>query len=117
DPRLLRGRGRFVDDLTFPGMLHAQIMRSPHAHARVRAIRTEAARALPGVVAVFTGADMAADGLGPIRPIWEVRSPDGRPMAEPPRWALARGAVRHVGEAVALVVAETRHTAADAAEL
>jgi carbon-monoxide dehydrogenase large subunit len=59
---------------------------------------------------------MAADGLGPIRPIWEIRSPDGRPMAEPPRWALARGTVRHAGEAVALVVAETRHQAADAAD-
>ena len=116
DPRLLRGRGRFVDDLTFPGMLHAHLVRSPHAHARVRAIRTEAARAMPGVVAIFTGADMAADGLGPIRPIGEIRSPDGRPMAEPPRWALARGTVRHAGEAVALVVAETRHQAADAAD-
>ena len=116
DPRLLRGRGRFVDDLTFSGMLHAHIVRSPHAHARVRAIRVDAARTMPGVAAIFTGADMAADGLGPIRPIWEIRSPDGRPMAEPPRWALARGTVRHVGEAVALVVAETRQQAADAAE-
>jgi carbon-monoxide dehydrogenase large subunit len=116
DPRFLAGRGRFVGDLVFPGMLHAHIVRSPHAHARVGAIGTAEAAGAPGVVAVFTGADMAGDGLGPLRPIWEVRSPEGRPMAEPPRWALARGIVRHAGEALAVVIAETREAAADAAE-
>ena len=70
----------------------------------------------PGVVAVFTGADMAADGIGPMRPLWIIRSRDGSPMAEPPRFALARDKVRHVGEPVAAVIAETPAQAADAAE-
>ena len=61
----------------------------------------------PGVVAVLTGADMAADNIGPMAPLWAIKSADGKPMAEPPRWALARGTVRHVGEAVAAVIAET----------
>ena len=66
-----------------------------------------AAAASPGVVAVLTGADMAADKVGPMAPLWAIRSSDGKPMAEPPRWALARGTVRHVGEPVAAVIAET----------
>jgi aerobic carbon-monoxide dehydrogenase large subunit len=71
---------------------------------------------MPGVVAVFTGADMAADNVGPMAPLWSIRSADGSAMAEPPRWALARHTVRHVGEAIAAVIAETRAQAADAAE-
>ena len=113
DRRFLTGRGEFVADLAIPGALHAVLVRSPHAHARIRAIDAAAAT---GTVAVLTGADMAADGVGPMRSIWTIRSKDGRPMAEPPRWALARGRVRHVGEPVALVVAETRGAAMDAAE-
>jgi carbon-monoxide dehydrogenase large subunit len=113
DWRFLTGRGEFVADLAIPGALHAVLVRSPHAHARIRAIDTSGAI---GVVAVLTGVDMAADGVGPMRSIWSVRSKDGRPMAEPPRWALARGRVRHVGEPVALVVAGTRAAAMDAAE-
>jgi carbon-monoxide dehydrogenase large subunit len=113
DWRFLTGRGEFVADVAIPGALHAVIVRSPHAHARIRAIDASGAT---GAVAVLTGADMAADGVGPMRCIWPVRSKDGRPMAEPPRWALARGRVRHVGEPVALVVAETRAAATDAAE-
>ena len=66
-----------------------------------------AAASEPGVVAILTGADMAADHVGPMMPLWAIKSADGSPMAEPPRWALARGTVRHVGEAVAIVVAET----------
>jgi carbon-monoxide dehydrogenase large subunit len=91
-------------------------VRSPHAHARV--VRFDAARSttMAGVAAVLTGADMAADRVGPMTTLWPIRSSDGRPLAEPPRWALARERVRHVGEPVALVVAETLAQALDAAE-
>jgi carbon-monoxide dehydrogenase large subunit len=103
-----------VDDLALPGALHCAIVRSPHAHARLAAIDVAAAARLPGVVAVLTGADMAADGVAPMRSLWRIRSKDGQPMAEPPRWPLARDRVRHVGEAVALVVAESAAAAHDA---
>ncbi|MGA7488364.1 MAG: xanthine dehydrogenase family protein molybdopterin-binding subunit, partial [Xanthobacteraceae bacterium] len=116
DHRLLTGRGRFVADIALPGALVCVILRSPHAHARIRAIDASAAQAGPGVVAVFTGADMAADGMAPMRPLWAIRSRDGSPMAEPPRFALARETVRHVGEPVAAVIAETPAQAADTAE-
>jgi aerobic carbon-monoxide dehydrogenase large subunit len=112
----LRGGGRFVADIAVPGELHCVIVRSPHAHAHIRAIDAAPAARMPGIVAVLTGADMAADGVGRMAPLWAVRSADGRPMAEPPRWALARNTVRHVGEPIAAVIAETREQAADAAE-
>jgi carbon-monoxide dehydrogenase large subunit len=115
DRRFLTGRGRFVADIDLPGALACALVRSPHAHAAIRRIDT-AAMASPGVVAVFTGADMAADGMAPMRPLWLVRSRDGSPMAEPPRFALARERVRHVGEPVAVVIAETLAQALDAAE-
>src|SRR5215831_5666203 len=79
DPRFLTGRGRFVADIALPGMLHCVLVRSPHGHARIRSIDTAAAGAMPGVVAVLTGADMAADGMAPMRPLWLVRSRDGSP--------------------------------------
>jgi carbon-monoxide dehydrogenase large subunit len=116
DRRFLLGRGRFVADIDVPDALHLVLVRSPHAHARISAIDTAAAAASPGVVAVFTGADMAADGVKPMRPLWIIRSRDGQPMAQPPRYALARGTVRHVGEPVAAVIAESREKATDAAE-
>jgi aerobic carbon-monoxide dehydrogenase large subunit len=116
DRRFLLGRGKFVADIELPGALDCVLVRSPHAHARIRAIDVSAAIAMPGVVAVFTGADMAADGVLPMRPLWVIRSRDGNPMAQPPRYALARGSVRHVGEPVAAVIARTRDAAADAAE-
>ena len=116
DRRFLLGRGRFVADIELPGALHCILVRSPHAHARIRKIDTAAAAAAPGVVAVFTGSDMAADGVLPMRPLWVIRSRDGSEMAQPPRYALARGTVRHVGEPVVAVIAETREAAADAAE-
>jgi carbon-monoxide dehydrogenase large subunit len=116
DRRFLTGRGRFVADIDLPGTLACVLVRSPHAHARIRAIDTAAAIAMPGVVGVFTGADLAADGMAPMRPLWAVRSRDGSPMAEPPRFALARELVRHVGEPVVAVIAETLAQAADAAE-
>jgi carbon-monoxide dehydrogenase large subunit len=116
DDRLLRGRGRFVADLAIPGALHCVFLRSPHAHARIERIEIAPAQRMPGVAAILTGADMAADGVGPMKTLWPLRMADGRTMNEPPRWALARGAVRHVGEAVAAVFAESHAEAADAAE-
>ncbi|MEA2927523.1 MAG: aerobic carbon-monoxide dehydrogenase large subunit, partial [Alphaproteobacteria bacterium] len=114
---MLRGQGCYVADIALPGELHCVLVRSPHAHARFRNIDSAAAALLPGVVAVFTGADMAADRVGPMTPLWAIPAADGKPMAEPPRWALARATVRHVGEAVAAVVAATRDAAQDAADL
>ena len=117
DQKFLRGQARFVADITLPGELHCVLVRSPHAHAEIRRIDVGAAARQPGVTAVFTGADMAADNVGPMAPLWAVTSADGAPMAEPPRWALARDRVRHVGEPVAVVLAETLAQARDAAEL
>jgi carbon-monoxide dehydrogenase large subunit len=117
DPKFLRGQGCYVADITLPGQLHGVLVRSPHAHARIRNIETAKAATLPGIVAVFTGADMAADKVGPMAPLWAIQSADGKPMAEPLRWALARGTVRHVGEAVAAIIAETPAEAQDAADL
>jgi len=116
DKRFLTGHGRFVADIELSGTLACALVRSPHAHAAIRRIDASAARAAPGVVAVLTGADMAADGMAPMRPLWVVRSRDGSPMAEPARFALARETVRHVGEPVAAVVAATLAQAVDAAE-
>ncbi|TMJ71754.1 MAG: xanthine dehydrogenase family protein molybdopterin-binding subunit, partial [Alphaproteobacteria bacterium] len=79
DRRFLTGRGRFVADIELAGALVCVLVRSPHAHAAIRRIETSAARASPGVVAVFTGADMAADGMAPMRPLWVIRSCDGSP--------------------------------------
>jgi aerobic carbon-monoxide dehydrogenase large subunit len=92
-------------------------VRSPHAHAAIRTIDLSRARSAAGVVAVFTGADMETDRVGPMRALWAIKSADGKPMAEPPRWALARGRVRHVGEPVAIVIAQSRAQSLDAAEL
>jgi carbon-monoxide dehydrogenase large subunit len=116
DRRFLTGRGEFVADLSVPDALHCTIVRSPHAHARIRSIGAGRAASGPGVAAVLTGADVAADGIGPMRSLWAIRSHDGAPMAEPPRWALARERVRHVGEPVAIVLAETLAAALDAAD-
>src|SRR6516164_8632379 len=116
DKRFLTGRGRFVADIELSGALACALVRSPHAHAAIRRIDAAAALAAPGVVAVLTGADMAEDGVAPMRPLWVVRSREGSPMAEPARFALARETVRHVGEPVAAVVAATLAQALDAAE-
>ena len=114
---MLRGGGRFVADISVPDELHCVLVRSPHAHAIIRKIAPARARSAPGVVAIFSGADMATDAVGPMRSLWAIRSSDGSAMAEPPRWALARDRVRHVGEPVAAVIAETLERALDAAEL
>ncbi len=116
DRRFLLGRGRFVADVGVPGALHCVLVRSPHAHARIREIDASTAMTSPGVVAVLTGNDMAADGIKPMRPLWIIQSRDGSPMAEPPRHALARGIVRHVGEPIAAVIAESCDQAMDGAE-
>lgn len=116
DRRFLTGRGRFLDDLSLPGALHCAFVRSPYAHAAILDIDTAGASAMPGVLAILTGADMAADGVGPMSCAWAIESVDGMPMPEPPRWALARDTVRHVGEPVAVVLAESGLLAADAAE-
>jgi len=116
DPKFLRGQGCYVADISLPGELHCVLVRSPHAHAWIRNIDHTTSAAMPGVVAVLTGADMAADKVGPMAPLWAIQTSDGKPMAEPPRFALARGTVRHVGEAVAAVIAETRAQAQDAAD-
>jgi carbon-monoxide dehydrogenase large subunit len=116
DLRFLTGTGQYVADLAFEGELHCAFVRSPHAHARIDGVDTHAAAAAPGVVAVLTGADMAADRIGPMAPLWRIPGAHGTKMNEPPRWTLARDRARHVGEPVALVVAATRHHALDAAE-
>jgi len=117
DVKFLTGQGQYVSDLRFEGELACAFVRSPHAHARIRSIDTRAALAASGVVAVYTGADMAADRVGPMIPLWRIPGVNGTQMNEPPRWALSRGTARHVGEPVAMVVATTRHEALDAAEL
>jgi len=116
DLRFLSGRGHYTDDINRPGQTYAWFLRSPHAHARIRAIDLAAARAMPGVIAIFTGEDMAADKIGGVPCGWQIHNKDGSPMAEPPHPVLAQGKVRFVGDAVALVVATTRPQARDAAE-
>jgi carbon-monoxide dehydrogenase large subunit len=116
DRRFLTGRGNYTDDINRPGQTYAWILRSPHAHARIRSVNTDAAKAAPGVVAVFTGADMAADGVGGLPCGWQIHNKDGSPMAEPGHPPLAVDKVRHVGDQVAIVVAETKDQARDAAE-
>jgi carbon-monoxide dehydrogenase large subunit len=117
DQRLLCGHGRFNDDVSLPGQAHAVIVRSIHAHARIGRMDTAAARAGAGVLAVFTFEDLARDRLGTMRMTLKRKRPDGAPMFAPPHRGLAEGRVRYVGDPVALVVAETRAQAEDAAEL
>jgi aerobic carbon-monoxide dehydrogenase large subunit len=117
DAKFLRGLGCFVADITLTGELHCVLVRSPHAHALIRRMDCALAASKPGVAAVLTAAEMAADDVGPMAPLWAIKSAGDKPMAEPPRWALARGTVRHVGEAVAAVIAETLPRARDAADL
>src|ERR1700732_4895910 len=116
DPRLLRGLGRYFDDLKLSDQLYAAIVRSPHAHADIRRIDAGAARQMPGVHAVLTGADYAADALGPLPSMAPYKKRDGSPMYLPSRPALAIGRVMHVGYPVAVVIADTLDLARDAAE-
>jgi aerobic carbon-monoxide dehydrogenase large subunit len=117
DPRLLRGGGRYVDDLKRPGMAYGFVLRSPFPHARIAQIDAEAARRGPGVLAVFTGSDWEASGFGPLPSGAGMKLRDGRPMVRPKYQALATDVVRWIGDPVAFVVAETLAQAVDAAEL
>jgi len=117
DPRLLKGDGRYTDDIVLPGMLHGIVLRSPHAAGRITRSDTAAAAALPGVRAIYTAADLAADGIGTLPCAAPVQNKDGSAMASPPHPVLADGAVRHVGDPVAFIVADTAKQARDAAEL
>jgi aerobic carbon-monoxide dehydrogenase large subunit len=116
DPRLLRGRGRFIEDVNLPGQAYLYVLRSPHAHARIVSIDTRDARAAPGVVAVFTGADLGND-LGTMEMTLKRKRPDGSPMFARPHRGLATDRVRYVGDPVALVVADGQAAARDAADL
>ncbi|WP_298835681.1 xanthine dehydrogenase family protein molybdopterin-binding subunit [uncultured Piscinibacter sp.] len=116
DPALVRGAGQFTDDLARAAQTHLVFLRSPHAHARIRGVDTGAARAVPGVLAVWSGADLATAGVKPIGPAVPFPRPDGQPGASAPRHALALDRVRYVGEAVAAVVAESREAAMNGAE-
>ena len=107
DARFVSGSGRYVDDIRFADELYACFVRSPHGHARIRGIDTELAQQSPGVIAVFTGAELRAAGVGSIPCGWLVRDRQGRPMAEPPRYPLATDKVRHVGDPVAVVIADS----------
>lgn len=115
-PRLLQGRGRFTDDVTLDNQAYAVFLRSPHAHAQIVSVDTRAALQMPGVVAVLTGEDYAADGLGDVRGPSPARKRDGSPMFRPSRPGLTRDRVRHVGQPVAIVIAESVAEAKDAAE-
>lgn len=117
DPRLLVGHGRYVNDHNMPGQAHAYLLRSPHAHAEITSIDTAAAAAAPGVLAVYTGEDVAADGIGWPKMAGPLRREGGAPPFHCPHPGLARGRVRYVGDPVALVIAETVDRAKDAAEL
>jgi len=116
DARLLTGQGRYTDDVRLEGALHVAFLRSPHAHARIAALDVAAARGAPGVLAVYTGADVAADGVGPIPFTHLHKRQDGSPIVAPPRMPITADEARFVGDAVAMVVAETRGQARDAAE-
>ncbi|MBV9735348.1 MAG: xanthine dehydrogenase family protein molybdopterin-binding subunit, partial [Acidisphaera sp.] len=116
DPRLLKGGGRYTDDFHPAGTLHAAVLRSPHAAAKILSIDIEAAKAVPGVVAIYTHADLGADGIGGLPCAIPLKSRDGTPRADPPHPVLASGAVHHVGDPVALIVAETTQAARDGAE-
>ncbi|HWL68361.1 MAG TPA: xanthine dehydrogenase family protein molybdopterin-binding subunit [Geminicoccus sp.] len=116
DLRFITGSGRYTDDIQVPHQAYACFVRSPHAHATIESIDRSAAEAMPGVLGVFTGEEVAADGLGGLICGWMVKSKDGSPMKAGPHPILAHGKVRYVGDHVAVVVAETLQQARDAAE-
>ena len=116
DPRLLKGGGSYTDDLTLPGCLHGVVVRSPHAMATIRSLDATAARAMPGVAAIYTGADLAADGIGGLPCAINLKNRDGSAQVNPGHPVMASETVRHVGDPVAFVVAETTQAARDAAE-
>jgi len=117
DVRLLKGEGRYLNDVNLPGQAHAVVLRSPHAHARIRAIDVDRALKAPGVLAVLTGADVERDGLGTMKMTLRRKRPDGTPMFAPPHRGLSQERVRYVGDPIAFVIAETLAQAKDAADL
>ncbi|MDQ4061645.1 MAG: xanthine dehydrogenase family protein molybdopterin-binding subunit [Pseudomonadota bacterium] len=116
DPRLVRGEGRYTDDINLESQAYAAIVRSPYAHGVIRGMDTEAARDMPGVLGVYTAADLEAGGYGPLKCVVAFPNRDGTPMRRPARPALARDRIRFVGDPVAFVVAETAAQAKEAAE-
>ena len=117
DARFLTGAGQYTDDVVLHGQSYGFFLRSPYAHARIKSIDLDKAKAAPGVLNIFTGADLAEAKVGGLPCGWLITSKDGTPMKEPPHPVLAQGKVRHVGDQVALVVADTYLQARDAAEL
>ena len=117
DPRLVRGGGKYIDDVVYPGMAYGVVLRSPHGHAKIISIDTSAAKAAPGVLAVITAADWKTAGLGELPSHGGLKRRDGSPMFKPSYPVLADDRARWVGDPVAFVVAETQAQAADAAEL
>jgi carbon-monoxide dehydrogenase large subunit len=115
DMALLTGRARFIDDIDLPGQLHASFVRSPHAHARIGGIDPAAALAVPGVVAVLTGADLLADGVGVLQAPAALKGRKGAPIHNPPQLAISADKARHVGDTVAMVIAETSVAAREGA--
>src|SRR5499425_1803736 len=115
DARFLTGAGQFTDDVNPPNHTHGFFLRSPHAHAKIRKVDTGKAKGAPGVVAIYTGEDLT--GVNGLPCGWLITGTDGKPMNEPPHPVLAQGKVRYVGDALALVIAETLHQAKDAVEL
>ena len=117
DRRFITGSGTYLDDINRPRQAWAFMLRSPHAHARVRAVDTTAAASAAGVLAVYTGEDLARDGLGTIPCLSAVTNRDQSPSVLPPHPVITSDRVRHVGDTVAMVVAESVAAARDAAEL
>ncbi|TPM11244.1 xanthine dehydrogenase family protein molybdopterin-binding subunit [Mesorhizobium sp. B2-3-11] len=116
DKRFITGAGRYVDDMVVPGMKHAAFVRSPHAHAQIKKIDVKTAQGMPGVIGVLTGKELKADGIGNLICGWMIHSKDGSPMKMGAWSPLAVDKVRYVGDAVVVVVAETKGQARDAAE-
>jgi carbon-monoxide dehydrogenase large subunit len=117
DYRFLTGAGQYTDDVSLANQAYAAFVRSPHAHAVIKKIDFDKAKSAPGVVAIFTGADLANAKVGGLPCGWLITDVNGQPMKEPPHPCLAQGKVRHVGDQVAVVIAETLDQARDAAEL
>src|SRR5215471_9215102 len=116
DQRFLTGTGRYVDDLPLARATYAYFLRSPHAHAKIKSIDTAAAKAMPGVVAIFTGKDVADAKVGGLICGWVVKDKHGQPHKSPPHPTMAVDTVRYVGDTVAMVVANSHEEAKDAAE-
>src|SRR6267154_2415992 len=116
DPVLLRGDGHYSDDISLPGQAYAVMVRSHYAHGVIRTIDVETARTMPGVLAVYTGAELTAAGVRPLPERQVIKNRDGTPMLSPTRYALPSDKVRYVGEPVAAIIAETAAEARDAAE-